>query len=162
MKRLQPEELAFRIRDFDQDVCTQVFLSELRPVLPNPEQVHTHRASCRVTDAYSVLQVGKLNIYRNADPEELAGLHPSDRLMVQLIKIDRLGPRIEGMLYKVVFDETWTLLDDVSRVFGKRYDQMLIMEQSARKLSEAGKSLLDAKHFKELLSVSCDDVHVYL
>lgn len=34
--------------------------------------------------------------------------------MVQLIKIDRLGPRIEGMLYKVVFDETWTLLDDVS------------------------------------------------
>lgn len=35
------------------------------------------------------------------------------------------------------------------------------MEQSARKLSEAGKSLLDAKHFKELLSVSCDDVDVY-
>ncbi len=53
-------------------------------------------------------------MYRNADPEELAGLHPSDRLMVQLIKIDRLGPRIEGMLYKCVFDETWGLLDDVS------------------------------------------------
>ena len=33
--------------------------------------------------------------------------------MVQLIKIDRLGPRIEGMLYKCVFDETWGLLDDV-------------------------------------------------
>ena len=33
--------------------------------------------------------------------------------MVQLIKIDRLGPRIEGMLYKVNFDETWALLDDV-------------------------------------------------
>lgn len=58
-------------------------------------------------------QVGKLNVYRNADPEELAGLHPSDRLMVQLIKIDRLAPRIEGMLYKCTFDETWTLLDDV-------------------------------------------------
>lgn len=39
MKRLQPEEIAFRIRDFDQEVCTQVFLSELKPVLPNPEQV---------------------------------------------------------------------------------------------------------------------------
>ena len=38
--------------------------------------------------------------------------------MVQLIKIDRLGPRIEGMLYRKKFDETWSLLDDVSgRVF---------------------------------------------
>ena len=52
-------------------------------------------------------------MYRNAEPEELAGLHPSDRLMVQLIKIERLGPRIEGMLYRRKFDETWTLLDDV-------------------------------------------------
>lgn len=34
--------------------------------------------------------------------------------MVQLIKIERLGPRIEGMLYRRKFDETWTLLDDVS------------------------------------------------
>ena len=33
--------------------------------------------------------------------------------MVQLIKIERLGPRIEGMLYRRKFDETWTLLDDV-------------------------------------------------
>ena len=52
-------------------------------------------------------------MYRNAEPEELAGLHPSDRLMVQLIKIERLDPRIEGMLYRRKFDETWTLLDDV-------------------------------------------------
>ena len=52
-------------------------------------------------------------MYRNAEPEELAGLHPSDRLMVQLIKIERLGPRIEGMLYRRKFDETWSLLDDV-------------------------------------------------
>ena len=62
-------------------------------------------------------QVGKLNVYRNADPAELAELHPSDRLMVQLIKIDRLGPRIEGMLYKVTFEDTWTLLDEVSLFF---------------------------------------------
>lgn len=59
-------------------------------------------------------KVGKLNIYRNAEPEELAGLHPSDRLMVQLIKIERLGPRVEGMLFKCTFDETWKLLDEVS------------------------------------------------
>ena len=35
--------------------------------------------------------------------------------MVQLIKIDRLGPRIEGMLYKRRFEEVWSLLDDVRR-----------------------------------------------
>jgi hypothetical protein len=34
--------------------------------------------------------------------------------MVQLIQIDRLGPRIEGMLYKCAFEESWSLLDDVS------------------------------------------------
>jgi cytokinesis protein len=36
--------------------------------------------------------------------------------MVQLIKINRLGPRIEGMLYKVTFEDTWTLLDE-ARLF---------------------------------------------
>lgn len=58
-------------------------------------------------------QVGKLNVYRNAGPE-LATLHLSDRLMVQLIKIDRLGPRLEGMLYKAKFEESFGLVDDVS------------------------------------------------
>ena len=43
VKKFQPEELAIRIRDFDQEVCTQLFLRELKPVLPNPEQV---RADC--------------------------------------------------------------------------------------------------------------------
>ena len=58
--------------------------------------------------------MGKLNVYRNADAEELSGLHPSDRLMVKLIQINRLAPRIEGMLYKCAFEESWSLLDDVS------------------------------------------------
>ena len=57
--------------------------------------------------------------------------------MVKLIQIDRLAPRIEAMLYKRTFDETWTLLSD-----------------SAKKLIEAGDNLLNASHFKELLSVS--------
>jgi len=39
VKKLQPEEIAKKIQDFDQDLCTQVFLSELKPVLPTPEQV---------------------------------------------------------------------------------------------------------------------------
>lgn len=60
-----------------------------------------------------VSQVGKLNIYRNAEPEELAGLHPADRLMVKLIQIERLVPRINGMLYRISFDEQWVLLDEV-------------------------------------------------
>lgn len=39
VKKLEPEEIAMKIKHFDQDVCTEVFLSELKPVLPNPEQV---------------------------------------------------------------------------------------------------------------------------
>ena len=74
--------------------------------------------------------------------------------MVQLIKINRLGPRIEGMLYRVSFDETWALLDEV-RVFAFLcWRRFFILLQGARKLSEAGRDLLEAKHFKELLSVS--------
>ena len=111
MKRLQPEEIAQKIQNFDQDLCTQVFLSELKGVLPNPEQV---LSALPCSESVSKLpQVGKLNTYRNSEPEELALLHPSDRLMVQLIKIDKLGPRIEGMLYKCSFDETWSLLHEV-------------------------------------------------
>lgn len=56
--------------------------------------------------------------------------------MVRLIQIDRLGPRIDGMLYKCTFEEQWSLLDD-----------------GARKLSEAGEALLNARKFKELLNV---------
>lgn len=76
--------------------------------------------------------------------------------MVKLIQIDRLGPRIEGMLYKSAFDETWSLLDDVChcQVIPGLLILMLYWFQGARKLSEAGRALLEAKHFKELLSVS--------
>jgi cytokinesis protein len=101
------------------DLCTEGFLSEMNSILPSPEQV------------------GKLNVYRNADAEELGGLHPSDRLMVQLIKIERLGPRLQGMLYRCRFDE-----------------QMTLWEENARKLVEAGEALLHSVKFKELMSVS--------
>jgi cytokinesis protein len=39
VKQLEPEEIARKVQQFDQDLCTQVFLSELKPVLPTPEQV---------------------------------------------------------------------------------------------------------------------------
>lgn len=118
VKKLEPEEIARKIQQFDQDMCTEVFLRELKPVLPTPEQV------------------GKLNVYRNAEPEELAGLHASDRLMVKLIQIKRLGPRIEGMLYKCKFEEQWSLLDD-----------------GTRKVAEACDVLMHAKYFKEVLNL---------
>lgn len=106
-------------------------------MLPNPEQV------------------GKLNVYRNSGPEELAGLHPADRLMVKLIQIDRLGPRIKGMLYKSRFDESYSSLDDVSAVSREFVvHKNSCCHQDARKLTEAGKSLLEATAFKELLNVS--------
>ena len=112
MKKLQPEVIAKKIQDFDSELCTQVFLSGLKPLLPTPEQVCLHLQFSLACDAFS-LKVGKLNVFRNATPEELGDLHPADRLMVKLIQINRLGPRIEGMLYKCTYDETWVLLDEV-------------------------------------------------
>lgn len=49
VKRLEPEEIAMKIRHFDQEVCTEVFLSELKPVLPNPEQVRRTHPVFRLT-----------------------------------------------------------------------------------------------------------------
>lgn len=95
VKKLTPEEIATKILQSDRDVCTESFLDELKRVLPSPEQV------------------GKLNVYRNSTMEELSELHPSDRLMVQLIKIERLGPRVDGMIYRARFEENFSLQDEV-------------------------------------------------
>jgi cytokinesis protein len=124
VKRDSPEEIAQQLLRMDPELCTEGFLSELKNVLPSPEQV------------------GKLNVYRNAQPEELAGLHPSDRLMVQLIKIERLSPRINNMVFRCKFDDSISLL-----------------ETNALRLSEAGNALLSALKFKELMSVSNFDPH---
>ncbi|KAG8817544.1 hypothetical protein FRC18_000458 [Serendipita sp. 400] len=56
--------------------------------------------------------------------------------MVQLIKIDRLGPRLQGMLFRCRFDE-----------------QIGLWEENARKIRDAGDSLLHAAKFKELMSL---------
>ena len=39
VKKLEPEEIARKVELFDQDLCTELFLSELKRVLPTPEQV---------------------------------------------------------------------------------------------------------------------------
>lgn len=113
---LSPEQIAAKIRNFDPKFCQLAFLKEMKPFLPSPEQI------------------GKLNVYRNASEDELSELHSSDRLMVQLIKIDRLGQRWDCMLYKANFEEQVTLL-----------------EEGARKLYEASESLLGAENFKEVM-----------
>ena len=46
MKKLAPEEIAQGIKEFDPVVCTQVFLSELKRVVPTPEQVNSDRMAC--------------------------------------------------------------------------------------------------------------------
>ena len=39
VKRLEPEEIAYKLQQFDSGMCTQAFLSELKRVLPSPEEV---------------------------------------------------------------------------------------------------------------------------
>jgi len=39
VKKLEPEEIAYKLQQFDPGICTQVFLSELKRVLPSPEEV---------------------------------------------------------------------------------------------------------------------------
>lgn len=53
VKKLEPEEIARKIQQFDQDLCTQVFLSELKRVLPSPEQVCKTMVNLTVTNQCS-------------------------------------------------------------------------------------------------------------
>jgi len=39
VREMEPEKIARRIKQFDQEMCTENFLSELKGVLPTPEQV---------------------------------------------------------------------------------------------------------------------------
>jgi cytokinesis protein len=39
VREMEPEKIARRIKQFDQEMCIENFLSELKGVLPTPEQV---------------------------------------------------------------------------------------------------------------------------
>ena len=41
VKRFSPEEIAQQLLRFDPHLCSEQFLSELKPVLPSPEQVRS-------------------------------------------------------------------------------------------------------------------------
>lgn len=81
-----------RILKIDDDLCSDAFLEQLKPVLPTPEDV------------------GKLSTYRGASEDVLQTLNRADRFMIALIDIYRLPSRIEGMLFRATFDENVTSL----------------------------------------------------
>ena len=47
VKKLEPEEIAYKLQQFDPGMCTQVFLSELKRVLPSPEEVSDIFSRCK-------------------------------------------------------------------------------------------------------------------
>ena len=47
VKKLEPEEIAYKLQQFDPGMCTQVFLSELKRVLPSPEEVSVFFFRCK-------------------------------------------------------------------------------------------------------------------
>lgn len=88
-----------KIRRFDEEFCTQTFLTELNGVLPDPTQV------------------GLLNRHKTDSEEDLSLLHAADRFLVELIKFDNLQLRVEGMLCRAMFDEAFSILDSNTAQF---------------------------------------------
>lgn len=39
VKKLEPEDIALKIEQFDKDLCSEEFLREIKNLLPTPEQV---------------------------------------------------------------------------------------------------------------------------
>lgn len=66
------------------------------------------------------------------------GLHPADRFLVELLKIDRLEARVDGMLYRVKFQDT-------SETVRTQVDQII----------DACESLKHAPKFANVLQVCC-------
>jgi hypothetical protein len=58
IRKLEPEEIARKIQQFDPETCTQVFLSELKPVLPTPEQVPLLLSVIRAYSLPSSIRLG--------------------------------------------------------------------------------------------------------
>lgn len=67
-----------------------------------------------------------MNVYKSASSEDLDNLAEADRFLVECLKIYRLRPRIDGMLYRARFDESFETLQKVrlslSRCSGRNTD----------------------------------------
>lgn len=88
--------IAHGIYAYDETLCTEHFLTELLPMLPNPQMQ------------------GKLNQHKTEDEASLALLHPADRFLVELMKIEHLTIRVNGMLFRGTFAEIYSALVHVS------------------------------------------------
>lgn len=82
---------------YDEQLCNELFLTELQHALPNP-----------------TVQ-GLLSGHGSDTEEELKLLHPADRFLVELMRMGRIGARVKGMLYKATFDEQYRKVKEVSR-----------------------------------------------
>ncbi len=78
-----------------------------------------------------------MNKYKSYPPEELVTLEEADRMLVELLKIERLRPRIEAVLYRARFEE-----------------EISALEADAAKIQLGATALLNAPNFAELLKVS--------
>ena len=153
IKQLQPEEIALKIEQFDRGLCTQTFLSELRNLLPTPEQV----------GSLLLLEYGFLLLICRLESSTSIATPMRRSWLVFILPID---------LWLNLFKST--VWDHVSRaccttslstksfrcstrfavVFTRTSDGLLPLPlQGAIKLQDAGTSLQHAVHFKELLNV---------
>lgn len=80
---------------YDEELCTELFLTELQHALPNP-----------------TVQ-GLLSGHGSDTEEELKLLHPADRFLVELMRMGRIGARVKGMIYKATFDEQYRKVKEV-------------------------------------------------
>lgn len=84
-----------RILVYDEQLCTELFLTELQHALPNP-----------------TVQ-GLLSGHGSDTEEELKLLHPADRFLVELMRMGHISAHVKGMLYKATFDEQYCKIKEV-------------------------------------------------
>lgn len=117
-KHASPQEVAQGIADCSDLIMDPSLLQELLSNYPESEVK------------------GELGAYRNASPEELATLHPADQLVVLLMTVPFLKAKVQGLLFKAKFWESFDAVQD-----------------GCRQIRLACLSLMGADHFKRLLNI---------
>ncbi|KAF9582185.1 hypothetical protein BGW38_000535, partial [Lunasporangiospora selenospora] len=117
MKHTYPE-IRQAILRMDEDFMTLVQLSNLLKFVPDADET------------------GKLLEYKDASEAVKLTLGRPEAFFVEMLKIERYQPRLEGLKFKITFIG---LLESVT--------------ESISFITEASKGLKNAKHFKELLNL---------
>lgn len=79
---------------------------------------------------------GELGAYRNASAEELAQLHPADQLVVLLMTVPFLKAKVQGLLFKAKFWESFEAV-----------------QEGCLQVRVGSTQLMQAEHFKRLLNI---------